>query len=326
MEVDRATIEQINASVDLIDYASQTMNLIKRGKDYFCSCPLHEDKTPSLSFNSEANLFYCFSCGKGGGIIDYLKYYEGLSFDDAVRKAITLSSGEISLNKSNTSRFLKSIEEDSQKEVLHTALDKTIYYRSFKQMPITLWEQEGIRRDVMDLFEIRIDTNQGRIVYPVYDMQGNFINVKGRTMLSNYKELGIPKYINYYPIGTMDYFQGYNIAKDYITDSVIVFEGIKSVMKAFGWGYKNCISAEKHTLTNEQVNALIALQVDVIFAYDKDVSYASKDVRKSLEALKRVCNIYLIKDFTDTLEEKDAPVDKGKELWDNLYKNKRKLL
>lgn len=325
MTVDRTTIKQINAEVDLVDYASRTMSLIKRGKDYFCSCPLHEDKTPSLSFNSEANLFYCFSCGRGGGIVDYLRYYEGLSFDDAVKKAIALSGGKINLNQSNTSKFLKGLREESECEVTHQILDKSVYDK-YQKIPITLWQSEGISQDVMDLFEVRVDTYQNRIVYPVYDMQGNFINVKGRTMLPNYKELGIPKYINYYPVGTMDYFQGYNIAKRYIKDSVIVFEGIKSVMKAFDWGYKNCISAEKHTLTTEQVDALVALQVDVIFAYDKDVSYAAKDVNKSFERLKKVCGVYLIKDFDEMLEDKDAPVDKGREVWETLYNNRRKLL
>ena len=28
-------------------------------------------------------------------------------------------------------------------------------------------------------------------------------------------------------------------------DDVFIFESIKSVMKAYGWGYKNCVSAAK---------------------------------------------------------------------------------
>ena len=191
MTIDKATIEQINASIDLVEYASQQMNLIKKGKDYFCSCPLHEDKTPSLSFNSERNLFYCFSCGKGGGIINYLQYFEGLSFDDAVNKAIKLSNGKVELSKSNAMSFLKSIKTEGE-QITHKVLDKSIYEK-YNKGEVTLWQQEGILQSVMDLYEIRIDTNQNRIVYPVYDMQGNFINIKGRTMYSNYKELGIPK-------------------------------------------------------------------------------------------------------------------------------------
>ena len=323
MTIDKATIEQINASIDLVEYASQQMNLIKRGKDYFCSCPLHEDKTPSLSFNSGRNLFYCFSCGKGGGIINYLQYFEGLSFDDAVNKAIKLSNGKVELSKSNAMSFLKSIKTEDE-QITHKVLDKSIYEK-YNKGEVTLWQQEGILQSVMDLYEIRIDTNQNRIVYPVYDMQGNFINIKGRTMYPNYKELGIPKYINYFPVGTMDYFQGYNVAKDYIKDEVIVFEGIKSVMKAYGWGYKNCISAEKHTLTDEQVDALASMKCDVVFAYDSDVNYYSKDVLKSLLKLSKVCNVYIVADNIGWLGAKDAPVDKGKETWDFLYGSREKL-
>lgn len=53
----------------------------------------------------------------------------------------------------------------------------------------------------------------------------------------------------------------------------IIFESVKSVMKAYGWGYKNCVSAEKHTLTPEQIDLLIKLRVNVVLAYDSDVNY-----------------------------------------------------
>ena len=323
--MDKATIEKINSSVDLIEYVSQYLPLIKRGKDYFCSCPLHEDKTPSLSFNSEKNLFYCFSCGRGGGIINYLVEYEGCSFDEAIEKALKISGLDCSaMCQSKTISFLKTIQNDKDIEITsHKILDKKIY-ECYNKEPIELWQKEGISQEIMDLFEIRVDKRANRIVYPVYDMKGNFINIKGRTMYANYKELGIPKYINYYPVGTMDYFQGYNISKNFINNDVIIFEGIKSVMKAFEWGYKNCISAEKHTLTKEQIDALISLQCDIIFAYDKDVDYESKDVKMALDKLKKVCNVYIIKD-TNFLDEKDSPVDKGKEIWEILYNNKRKI-
>lgn len=325
MTIDKATIEQINASIDLIEYASQQMNLIKRGKDYFCSCPLHEDKTPSLSFNSERNLFYCFSCGKGGGIINYLQYFEGLSYEDAVGKAMKLAHIDgSSLCKSNTLSFLSSIKEENNQSYNHKMLDKSIY-NSYSKEPIKLWLEEGINQDVMDLYEIRIDKQCNRIVYPVYDNNGNFINIKGRTMLPNFKELGLPKYINYYPVGVVDYFQGMGIARNYINNEVIVFESLKSVMKVFGWGYRNCISAEKHSLTKEQVDILLELNKDVILAYDADVDYYSNDIQKSINMLKRFVNVYIITNVNNVLGEKDAPADCGREVWEFLYNNKRKI-
>ena len=89
-DYDDEMLQQINESVNLVEYASNSLELEKRGNDYFAHCPKHEDKTPSLSFSPETNSFYCFSCGRKGCIIGYLIEYEDLCFKDAVEKAATL--------------------------------------------------------------------------------------------------------------------------------------------------------------------------------------------------------------------------------------------
>jgi DNA primase len=195
---------------------------------------------------------------------------------------------------------------------------------------ITEWIDEGILQEVMDLFEVRINDRDNRIVYPVYDINGNLINIKGRTRYKNYKELRIPKYINYYPIGTMDYFQGLNITLPFIKDQneMIIFESVKSVMKAYGWGYKNCASAEKHTITDEQLKLLVRLRVNIVFAFDSDISYSDKDIKKTIDVLKRITNVYVIYDRKGLLGGKDAknaPVDLSREIWEQLYFNKTKV-
>ena len=86
MEYDVDFLQQVNDNVDLVKYVGQQIDLKQKGKDYFGRCPLHVDKTPSFSINSDDNYFYCFSCGKSGGIIQYLRYYEGMDFDSAVKK------------------------------------------------------------------------------------------------------------------------------------------------------------------------------------------------------------------------------------------------
>ena len=82
-------------------------------------------------------------------------------------------------------------------------------------------------------------------------------------------------------------------------------------MKAYAWGYKNCASAEKHTLTPEQTELLVKLRVNVVFAYDTDVSYKDKDVAKSINKLRRVTNVYTINDYEELLggaAAKNSPV------------------
>ena len=183
----------------------------------------------------------------------------------------------------------------------------------------------------MDLFDIRIDNYSNRIVYPVYDIDGNLINIKGRTRYENYKKLKLPKYMNYYTVGVMDYFQGLEKTLKYIKEQneIIIFESIKSVMKAYGWGYKNCVSAEKHTLTPEQISLLVKLKVNVVFAYDSDVSYNDGEVKENIDMLRKVTNVYVISDKDLLLggsTTKNAPVDCGQDIWEELYFSKRKVV
>lgn len=332
MTYDDEMLQEINASVDLLEYVSQSIEMEKRGRDYFGHCPLHVDNTPSFSITPSKNSYYCFSCGRSGGIIGYLMDYEHLRFDDAVDKAAKLGNMDLSkMCKSQTMTFLKKTKNlmREKEQVVHEVLSANELSK-YSHEDITEWIDEGILQEVMDLFEVRINDRDNRIVYPVYDINGNLINIKGRTRYKNYKELRIPKYINYYPIGTMDYFQGLNITLPFIKDQneMIIFESVKSVMKAYGWGYKNCASAEKHTITDEQLKLLVRLRVNIVFAFDSDINYSDKDIKKTIDVLKRITNVYVIYDRKGLLGGKDAknaPVDLSREIWEQLYFNKTKV-
>lgn len=332
MTYDDEMLQEINASVDLLEYVSQSIEMEKRGRDYFGHCPLHVDNTPSFSITPSKNSYYCFSCGRSGGIIGYLMDYEHLRFNDAVDKAAKLGNMDLSkMCRSQTMTFLKKTKNlmREKEQVVHEILSSN-ELNKYSRKDITEWIDEGILQEVMDLFEVRINDRDNRIVYPVYDINGNLINIKGRTRYKNYKELRIPKYINYYPIGTMDYFQGLNITLPFIKDQneMIIFESVKSVMKAYGWGYKNCASAEKHTITDEQLKLLVRLRVNIVFAFDSDISYSDKDIKKTIDVLKRITNVYVIYDRKGLLGGKDAknaPVDLSREIWEQLYFNKTKV-
>jgi len=332
---DRETLEQINNGVDLLAYVEQSLELKKRGKDYWASCPLHIDDTPSFSITPAKNSYYCFSCGRAGGIIGYLIQYEHMGFEDAVKKAANLASVDLnSVCKSETMRFLREIKRSYQ-------ASKTVPYqhqilpeqrlRQYAGGCAQEWLDEGIEQRVLDLFEVGVDQRTNRIVYPVRDIEGHLINVKGRTRYADYKQMGIPKYINYEPVGVVDYFQGLNITLPYVRNAneVIIFESIKSVMLAYGWGFKHCASAEKHSLTPEQIELLVKLRVNVVFAYDSDISYRQPDVAADIKRLKRMTNVYLIEDLENVLggvKAKNAPVDLGREVWEKLYRAKRKVV
>lgn len=337
MNYDEEMLREINDNIDLVSYVEQTMELKKKSDNYFAHCPLHEDKTPSLCFNQTENFYHCFSCGKSGRMIGFLIEFEKLPFEEAVNKAAKLANIDIGeMCQSDTILFLKrwrnaKREKERHSVYIHPILpQETMDKFSIEEIPE--WTDEGIEKTVMDMFGVRVDDISNRIVYPVYDIKGNLINVKGRTRYPNFKKLKLPKYINYYKVGVMDYFQGLNITLPYVQDSneIIIFESIKSVMKAYGWGYRNCVSAETHTLTKEQIELLVKLHVSIVFAYDVDVDYHSKDITKDINLLRKVTDVFIIQDYDKLLggaETKNAPVDCGQEIWEELYTNyKRKVV
>ena len=334
MNYDDDTLQQINDNADLLAYAQQTMELEQRGNDYFAHCPLHQDKTPSLSFTPAKNSYYCFSCGRSGKMIGFLMDFEGLDFDSAVEKAAILAKVDMSkMCHSPTISMLKRWRlalHPKKEEIQHTILPKE-EYEKYSTSAAKEWIDEGIKPDVLKLFNIRIDDYSNRIVYPVYDIDGNLINIKGRTRYKNYKSLKLPKYINYFKVGTLDYFQGLEITLPYVKEKneIIIFESIKSVMKAYGWGYKNCASAEKHTLTPEQISLLAKLKVDVVLAYDSDIDYKQGEVWEDIERLRRITNVYIITDPDGLLggaDAKNSPADCGLDIWEELYLSKRKVV
>lgn len=52
----------------------------------FISCPFHNEKTASLKLYPEGKGWYCFGCGEGGDVIDFVKKLYGLNFSQAVAR------------------------------------------------------------------------------------------------------------------------------------------------------------------------------------------------------------------------------------------------
>ena len=49
----------------------------------FVSCPFHNERTASLKIYPNSNTFYCFGCGAGGDVIDFVRQLYGLDFKQA---------------------------------------------------------------------------------------------------------------------------------------------------------------------------------------------------------------------------------------------------
>lgn len=332
---DSEALNELCQQVELLEYASESIDFEKRGSDsYAAHCCLHEDKTPSLFITPSRNLFYCQSCHCGGNLLNWLMTFEGLSFDDAADKVGRLAGVDIkNLKQCSSLKIFQSLKRSlvaSEAEQVEREILDISEINKFKKEAPQEWIDEGIDPAVMDVFNIRIDDRANRIIYPVYDKNFNLIGFKGRTRYDNYKLLRIQKYMNYTKIGTTDFFVGMKEQYDKIVSckKVIIFEGIKSVMKAYGWGYDYCLAVETSCLNEDQVKILIQMGIkDVTIAFDSDVELSK--VLECTETLRKFTNVYIVADrkyvSNKLLGEKESPVDKGREVFETLLSERRKL-
>jgi DNA primase len=63
---------------------SAGVELKKLGKDWAGKCPFHADDTASLVITPTKNLWHCFGCQTGGGVVDWVMKIKGVSFRHAV--------------------------------------------------------------------------------------------------------------------------------------------------------------------------------------------------------------------------------------------------
>lgn len=181
-----------------------------------------------------------------------------------------------------------------------------------------LWMDEGIPRSILSKYQVRYDPFSNRIVFPIRYSDGSIIGISGRTLDPNYKQNKESKYIYLKGIGCTDFLFGYSEHKKAFIKNkeIILFEGAKSVMKIEGWGVENTAAILTSHLDSLQLPVLIKLGVKTVFALDKEVDI-TKD--ENIKKLKRYVKVEYIKDRFGLLNDKDAPVDKGFDVWERLY-------
>ena len=79
-------IEQIAAANDIVEVVSGYFPLKRAGSTYKATCPFHQERTPSFTVNPQRQIFKCFGCGAGGGVIRFVMSYENLDFVAAAKK------------------------------------------------------------------------------------------------------------------------------------------------------------------------------------------------------------------------------------------------
>ena len=84
--IDRIIIDHILETAKIEEVVGDFIDLKKKGVRYLGLCPFHQDRhLGSFVVYPKGKCYKCFQCGAKGGVVDFLKNHEHLSFPDAIR-------------------------------------------------------------------------------------------------------------------------------------------------------------------------------------------------------------------------------------------------
>lgn len=89
---------------------SEGIDLRERGRQFWGLCPFHAEKTPSFTVNRDKGVWYCFGCGEGGEVIDFIMKLKDFGFKDAI--------AYLGLSHKLSSKHRKELEEQKIRKKL----------------------------------------------------------------------------------------------------------------------------------------------------------------------------------------------------------------
>ncbi len=324
-------MKELLGSIDIVEYISQFVDLEEKNGEWWGLSCFKPEKTPSFSVRKDPPLFYDYSSGEGGNVFNFVKRY----FNCSGRQAATILKEYAGVDDVTfvTKQKLSTVadckryapKKATQKQLKVSALPSDYMDRYERRLDkLAAWEQEGISFDSIDKFQVRYDNFSNRLVYPIRSIEGDIVNIGGRTLDPDWKDKGLRKYTYTQKWGTINTIYGLFENMDAIlaVKEVILFEGCKSVLIADSWGVRNTAAILTSHLSQNQLKILAKLGCKVVFALDKDVKIKDD---KNIQRLNRYVNIEYLWDRHGLLDEKDAPVDKGRDVFRQLYVDRIRL-
>ncbi len=301
------TIAQVREANDIVDVIGQHIKLTKKGANYFGLCPFHGEKTPSFSVSPQKQIYYCFGCGAGGNVINFLMEYENMSFTEALRSladraGIALpeagDSGE-QFGMSALKRKLYDINKDaayfyydrlksregaqgleyfreerrlSDRTITHFGLGYAGKQRSelYEFLKGKGYDDESIKTSGLVIFdEQRIsDRFWNRVMFPIMDQNSRVVGFGGRVMGD-----GQPKYLNSPETPIFDkssVLYGLNFARKSRKPQMLLCEGYMDVIALHQAGFTNAVASLGTAFNEKHARLLRRYTEEVILTQDSD--------------------------------------------------------
>ena len=339
--INNEVVNEIRNKTDIVDVISKYVNLTKKGKNYFGICPFHDDHSPSMSVSPDKQIYTCFSCGASGNVFTFVADYEKISFHEVVRllgEKVGIEVGESITSDAKKDDYfdIYNIANKFYQNSLFTNLGKNaieylekrnIDKETIKKFGIGLSIQKVSLTDYLvnkkynidKLIDCGITNDNGhdifinRIMFPIYDLNGNPVAFSGRI----YNTRDTAKYVNTketdkFKKGKILY--NYHIAKEQLkkNDSIIIMEGQMDVIRASTIGINNCIATMGTALTKDHKNIIRNMANTIILCFDGD-SAGEKATISAIELLEDTdANIKIVR-LPDNMDPDEYILKNGKD-------------
>ena len=311
-------IEEVRMKNDIVDVISQYVKLTRRGSTYFGLCPFHNEKTPSFSVTPSKQMYYCFGCGAGGNVYNFVMEYENYSFGEALshladRAGVELPKIEYSrearekaeqratlleINKLAAQYFYYQVRRESGKTAYGYLLGRGLSEETIRKFGLGYSDKysddlykylkgKGYSDELLresGLFNVderrgMYDKFWNRVIFPIMDVNNRVIGFGGRVMGE-----GKPKYLNSPETKIFDKSRnlyGLNVARTTRKNYLILCEGYMDVIAMHQAGFTNAVASLGTALTSGHASLVKRYTREVLLLYDSD----GAGIRAALRAI-----------------------------------------
>ncbi|NCB62292.1 MAG: DNA primase [Clostridia bacterium] len=305
MAIPAQFLDELTARCDIADVVGDYVSLQRKGGNLWGLCPFHSEKTPSFSVSPDKQIYHCFGCGKGGGVINFVMELENLPFPDAVRMLAKRAGMEVPEERGNAdfqkkrerlltinkeaARFfherLNAPDGAAGAEYLYgkRQMSKNIVTRFGLGVAPDGWDnlilfmaQKGYDKTALLDAGLVVKAQNGRVydrfrnrvMFPIIDIRGDIIGFGGRVL-----DDGTPKYLNSPDTPVYNKSRNLfalNIAKKTKLGRIILTEGYMDTISLHQAGFDCAVASLGTALTPEHAQLLSRYTKEAVIAYDGD--------------------------------------------------------
>ena len=303
---DQRFLDELTARSDIVDVVGSYVSLQPRGSEYWGCCPFHSERTPSFHVRPDQQMYYCFGCKKGGGVINFVMELENLSYPDAIHflakragmqvpedtrddGSNRLRSRLLALNRDAAHFYYDQLHSPKGEAVMEYMRSRKITQRNATNFGLgaSSGEWDGLMTAMLEKGYTQAelitaglavkgknggayDKFRNRLIFPIVDVRGDVLGFGGRIVDKNdpgAKYMNTPETIVY---SKRRVLYGLNLARKSKRQGILLVEGNIDVVMLHQAGFDNACASMGTALTQEQLHLLSRYTKDIILCYDND--------------------------------------------------------